>query len=299
MPHTITQLPVDAIAPGDNDRRVFEARKLRELADSILEHGLAQPISVRSNGAGQYQIIAGERRWRAHKLAGIATIPAIIRDDLDDEGAAAIMLLENVQRADLNPIDEGYAYKKRMAEFGWTAEEIARRANVSAGRVKDRVVLLDLVPEAQKLIGDGQLSPGYGVAMHQLDSNRQRIAMRYLREAKRPTLSEYREVCSQLLAEQAQESMFNLDDYLVQANAAVDEEEARKETRRFPVNDGIPAMEKVLGGTGAMLEHYIARLLAGGHEAEAAVVGRVYEGLLSMNCAKLPAESPLDAVAQA
>ena len=81
MPHTITQLPVDAIAPGDNDRRVFEARKLRELADSILEHGLAQPISVRSNGAGRYQIIAGERRWRAHKLAGIATIPAIIRDD--------------------------------------------------------------------------------------------------------------------------------------------------------------------------------------------------------------------------
>jgi ParB/RepB/Spo0J family partition protein len=253
QPHTIQRLPVAAIVPGDNDRTVFKA--IDELAESIVEHGLAQPITVRpvthapGRGAddGHYEIVAGERRYRAHLHAGLTHIDAIVREDLDDEGAAAIMLLENVQRADLNPVDEGRAYAKRMKEFGWSERDIANRANVSKGRVESRLALLYCVPEAQKLIADGNLAIGYGVAMSPLDPNRQRIAMRYVRDAKRPTVAEFHEVCSRLLEEQRQEAMFDMDLFIVQANEAAEAEEARWTARRFPVDESLPEPDKVLG----------------------------------------------------
>lgn len=291
----ITHVPTALIVPGDNDRRVFAARELRALAESIKTHGLAQPITVRPIADGHYQIVAGERRWRAHRLAGLETVACIIRDDLDDAGAAAIMLLENVHRADLNPLDEAYAYHKRMEEFEWTVEEVARRANVSAGRVKNRVVLLDLVPEVQKLIGDGQLSPGYGVAMSPLDSNRQRIALRYLREANRPNLREFNNLCGELLAEQAKSAMFDMDDFMQTVHAVEADDDARVKARRFPVADDLPEVDAPnKGSVGLVIETYIAKLLDAGEDKAAAAIGKLYEGLLKSNWTRPPRRSPLD-----
>jgi ParB family chromosome partitioning protein len=277
QPHTIQRLPVAAIIPGDNDRTVFKA--IDELAESIVEHGLAQPITVRpvthapGRGAndGHYEIV-------------------------DDEGAAAIMLLENVQRADLNPVDEGRAYAKRMKEFGWSERDIANRANVSKGRVESRLALLHCVPEVQKLIADGNLAIGYGVAMSPLDPNRQRIAMRYVRDAKRPTVAEFHEVCSRLLEEQRQEAMFDMDLFIVQSNEAAEAEEARWTARRFPVDETLPEPDKVLGGISTMFEHYLAKLIEAGEINAAGAVGRLCETLLNWNSMRPPKESPLDEV---
>jgi hypothetical protein len=112
------------IVPGDNDRQAFEPVALQELADSIAAHGLAQPITVRPIAGGLYQIVAGERRFRAMQLLGWERVPALVRD-LDDRQASAIMLVENLNRVDLNPIDEARAYSKRMTEFSWAVSDIA------------------------------------------------------------------------------------------------------------------------------------------------------------------------------
>lgn len=140
----VQMVPVALIAPGDNDREEFAETALRELADSIAQHGLAQPITVRPSDGG-YQIVAGERRWRAVRLLGWKAIPALVRE-LSDETASAIMLLENIQRAELNPIEEARAYRKRMMQFGWNAAQTARAANVPEERVRMRLMLLSFAP---------------------------------------------------------------------------------------------------------------------------------------------------------
>ena len=128
----VERVPIDAIAPGDNDREDFDAAALQELADSIGQYGLAQPITVRPVGRDRFQIVAGERRWRACRLLGWPTIPALVRE-MDDETASGVMLLENVQRAELNPIEEARAYARRMARFGWDVDRVAAAANVAVG----------------------------------------------------------------------------------------------------------------------------------------------------------------------
>jgi ParB family chromosome partitioning protein len=288
-------IPASAIKPGGNDRTTFAAGPLQELAESIRAHGLAQPITVRPHEGG-YQIVAGERRFRA--ITEVLEMDALPREwvvirEMDDEQADAIMLAENVQREDLNPIEEACAYQKRIDRYGWSAEECARKANVSGGRVRDRLKLLDLAPEVRKLIASGQLGIGYGEAMSDLDANRQRIAMRYFDETTSPSLRTFRRLCGQLLAEQAQEALFDVSRFMREAIEVEDEAEARRERRRFPVDESLPAMRGAMT-TGLALEAYIATLLRADHHQAAAVVGRVYEGLLSSNLAAKPSESPLD-----
>ena len=119
MTTTLTAIPIDSIRRGDNDRQAFDQVALEELSESIRAHGLVQPITIRPMPDGHYQIVAGERRWRACKLLTWHEIPAIVRD-LDDEAASAIMLAENIGRKDLNPIEEANAYHRRMDQFGWS-----------------------------------------------------------------------------------------------------------------------------------------------------------------------------------
>ncbi len=141
-------------------RKTFDQDSLAELADSIATHGVLQPILVRASGNGRYQIIAGERRWRAAKLAGLSEIPAVILDR-DDLAAAEIALVENLQREDLNPIEEALAFKSLSEEFGLTQEDLSRRVGKSRSAVANATRLLELPDEAKAMVSSGALSAGH------------------------------------------------------------------------------------------------------------------------------------------
>lgn len=306
MSETIVELALTAIAPGDNDREAFPESGLVELADSIRQYGLAEPIIVRPFGDG-YQIVAGERRWRAHHiytrkvqagewvlspLVRPGTIRALVRP-LSDEEASGIMLLENIHRAELNPIEEARAYKKRMDQFGWDEDSVAHAANVPVTRVRLRLALLDTVPEAQKLVRDGQMGIKYAYALRDLDANRQRLALRYLAEVDNPRIKEFRALCARLLEEQAQEAMFDLAAFMTDVQDVRDAEAAARPDRIIPVRENLPAMRKARS-TAQALERYIRDLLDGGHAEAAAVVGTVYRGLLQHHIVQFPnGASPL------
>lgn len=218
MNHQITHLALSEIIPGQNDRTRFDQTSLTELADSIEEHGLAQPITVRPlDEMDMYQIVCGERRYCAFKLLGYPMIPCIIRE-LSDEEAAAIMLCENVARADLDPIDEARAYESRMSRFGWTAQECAQKAGVSTPRITNRLHLLRLRPDLQDLTRSGDLRIGYAniIAHADLDVNRQLIALARLRDNPAPTPAWFRREVNALLEEQAQDCLFDADLFTVQ-----------------------------------------------------------------------------------
>jgi ParB family chromosome partitioning protein len=149
---------------------------LDELADSIRTNGVLAPISVRpapgvSDGPQRYEIIAGERRWRAAQIAGLDNIPAIIRE-VDDEQAAAIALIENLQREDLNPLEEAEGLKRLISEFHITHQEAARAVSKSRTAVTNLLRLLDLCPEARQLLAAGQLQMGHARALLSLTNTR-------------------------------------------------------------------------------------------------------------------------------
>lgn len=213
MMNKIEPLDTREIIPGPNDRTTFDPAALQELASSIDEHGLIQPITVRwLDDADCYQIIAGERRFRACKdILGWEEIPALIADATDEE-ASAMMLAENISRENLDPIDEAQAYASRMTMFDLTTAEIAKQAGVSTIRVQFRLKLLSLRPEIQKLVRDDQISIGYAQTLADagLDTNRQLIAIRALRDNPKPTTGWFRRVVNELLEQQAQGELFDL-----------------------------------------------------------------------------------------
>jgi len=215
----ITYIDTRETIPGTNDRTVFDPQALQELAASIKEHDLIQPISVRwLDAANSYQIIAGERRFRACKhILGWDEIPAIIVDATDEE-AAAMMLIENVSRDDLDPIDEALAYATRMKVYGWSVQDCAKHAGVSSIRVNFRIKLLRLRQELQGLVRNDQLPIGYAriLADAELDNNRQMIAINRLRDNPKPTPYWFRREVSVLKEEQAQDSLFDTDFFTVQ-----------------------------------------------------------------------------------
>lgn len=141
-------------------RKRFEPEALRELADSISEHGLIQPIVVRRRDNGYYEIIAGERRWRACKMAGLSEVPVIVKD-ISDEQAAEISLVENLQREDLNPIEEAAGYRDLIDAFGLTQEEAAKKVGKSRAEVANILRLLRLPQKVQDFCIDGSLSYGH------------------------------------------------------------------------------------------------------------------------------------------
>lgn len=158
----VTMLRISEIEPNpDQPRREFDPEALSQLADSIATHGLIQPIVVRSAGTdGLYQIIAGERRWRASKMAGLTEIPVIVKE-LDDSKAAQVALIENIQREDLNPIEEAAGYRSLMDEYSMTQEEVAKQVGKSRSAVANSTRLLDLPDGVKELVKTGQLSAGH------------------------------------------------------------------------------------------------------------------------------------------
>ena len=207
----VLEIDLDQIEPECNDRTVFDEKDLFELAESIRKNGLAQPITVRPKPDGGYWIVAGERRWRAHRLLGWPAIKALVRD-LDDSAASNVMLVENLARKDLNPLEEGLAYKKRL-ESGADIAELARTAGVSMDRIRWRIGLVDLCPYVRKMVENGSLGPGYAACMIGLDEQRQLLALAALNQ-KNLTLQDLEILCANLLADQNQGSMFDSDSFL-------------------------------------------------------------------------------------
>ncbi len=159
---SISKLKISLVDPKrDQPRKHFDKEALEQLAASITENGLLQPILVREYGDGRYQIIAGERRFRASKLAGLTEIPAIVLDR-DDKRAAQIALIENIQREDLNPLEEALAYRSLAEEYGMTQEELSAKVSKSRSAIANSVRLLDLPAEVQTLVASGELSAGHG-----------------------------------------------------------------------------------------------------------------------------------------
>ena len=157
----VEHLKLSLIDPkSDQPRKYFDKDALEELATSIVENGLLQPILVREYGEGRYQIIAGERRFRASKLAGLTDIPAIVLEK-DDKKAAQIALIENVQREDLNPLEEAMAYRSLATEFDMTQEELSLKVGKSRSAIANMVRLLDLPDEILTLVASRELSAGH------------------------------------------------------------------------------------------------------------------------------------------
>ena len=141
-------------------RKAFDPEALEELAESIRQHGILQPLTVRRLQSGYYQIIAGERRWRAARLAGLTEVPVLVIE-ADDRKAAELAMVENLQREDLNPMEEAAGFQKLMADFGLTQEECAERVGKSRPAVANALRLLSLPEPIQAMVEDGRLSAGH------------------------------------------------------------------------------------------------------------------------------------------
>lgn len=152
-------------------RKLFDPDALADLADSIRQHGIIQPLTVRKLQSGYYQIIAGERRWRAARMANLSDVPAVIIE-ADDKKAMELALIENLQRQDLNPLEEALGYQTLMNEYGLTQEEAAGRVGKSRPAVANALRLLGLCPEVQERVRKGELSAGHARAILQLKSEK-------------------------------------------------------------------------------------------------------------------------------
>lgn len=174
----LTALPVDLIQRGRyQPRRDFDPDSLRELADSIAAQGVVQPIVVRPVGEGRYEIIAGERRWRASQQAGLNEIPVVIRD-VPDQAAMAMGLIENIQRDDLNPLEEATALQRLLKEFELTHQQIAQAVGKSRTTVTNLLRLLELNEDVKRLIETGQIEMGHARALLGLQDKAQSDAAR-------------------------------------------------------------------------------------------------------------------------
>ena len=169
-------LPISQVEPGLNQpRKHFDEEALAELSASIRQHGVLQPLTVRRLASGYYQIIAGERRWRAARMAGLTEVPAMIIE-ADDRKVMELGLIENLQREDLNPMEEAAGYRTLIQDYGLTQEEAARRVSKSRPAVTNAMRLLALPQEVQWLIEQGNLSAGHGRALLSLPTAEAQIA---------------------------------------------------------------------------------------------------------------------------
>jgi ParB family chromosome partitioning protein len=166
-------LPIHKVEPNANQpRQDFDEEELAALAESISTHGIVQPLTVRQLPSGYYQIIAGERRWRAARQAGLHEVPVVVME-ADDKKTMELALIENLQRQDLNPVEEALGYQSLMADYGLTQEETAKRVGKSRPAVANALRLLSLCPDVLELVRSGQLSAGHARAVLTLKTEKQ------------------------------------------------------------------------------------------------------------------------------
>ena len=198
----VTSLPLQKVEPNPNQpRHRFDEEELQALADSISEHGILQPLAVRKMDGGFYQIIAGERRWRAARLAGLQEVPVVVVE-ADDKTVMELALIENLQRQDLNPMEEAEGYRVLTEEYGLTQEEAAARVGKSRPAVANALRLLALPDEVRELVEKGELSAGHARAILSLPTKAKQktAAQRIL--ALRLSVRQAEAMCKRLAAEE-------------------------------------------------------------------------------------------------
>ena len=198
----VTSLPLQKVEPNPNQpRHRFDEEELQALADSISEHGILQPLAVRKMDGGFYQIIAGERRWRAARLAGLQEVPVVVVE-ADDKTDMELALIENLQRQDLNPMEEAEGYRVLTEEYGLTQEEAAARVGKSRPAVANALRLLALPDEVRELVEKGELSAGHARAILSLPTKAKQktAAQRIL--ALRLSVRQAEAMCKRLAAEE-------------------------------------------------------------------------------------------------
>ena len=172
QPSAYRLLPIYKVEPNpDQPRQDFDEEELQTLADSISVHGVIQPLTVRETATGYYQIIAGERRWRAARLANLSEVPAVVME-ADDRKAMELALIENLQRQDLNPVEEALGYQTLMEDYGLTQEQTATQVGKSRPAVANALRLLGLCPEVLELLRSGELTAGHARAILTLKSDK-------------------------------------------------------------------------------------------------------------------------------
>lgn len=208
---TIQSIAAGLIRAGDNDRKTFDPAGLRQLADSIAASGLAQPPTVRPMADGTFQLVAGERRFRAcTQLLGWSEVPCHVRE-LTDSEAADIMLAENEARADLDPMEQAKAYRARL-DAGQTVNQVSERCGIPRGRIESRLRLLALADDIAHLVSTGNLTLGRADMICSLDVNRQHLALAGLEQGRLDDRG-FRALVARLEAEQSQEVMFDPDSF--------------------------------------------------------------------------------------
>lgn len=175
--NTVTTVRVTQIeARADQPRKSFDSEALAQLADSIKAHGILQPILVRPSGSGYYQIVAGERRYRAAKMAGLTEVPVLITE-ADDETTSQMALIENVQREDLNPLEEALAYRELSETYGLTQEKLSEKIGKSRSAIANSMRLLELPDEVLEMLKEGSLSAGHARTLLALDDEENMIML--------------------------------------------------------------------------------------------------------------------------
>ncbi len=195
----VQQISIYKVEPNpDQPRRSFDEEALQALADSITAHGILQPLTVRELPGGYYQIIAGERRWRAARMAGLHEVPVLVIE-ADDRKVMELALIENLQREDLNPLEEAKGYRVLMEEYGLSQEKAAERVGKSRSAVANSLRLLQLCPEVLSLVEDGTLSAGHARAMVSLPTAKlQQLAAQKV-QALRLSVRQTEALCKKLM----------------------------------------------------------------------------------------------------
>lgn len=198
----VTTLPLQRIEPNPNQpRKRFDEVELQALADSIAQHGLLQPLAVRDMGNGYYQIIAGERRWRACRLAGLSEVPVTVVE-ADDRTVMELALVENLQREDLNPMEEAEGYRALLEEYGLTQEQAAQQVGKSRSAVANALRLLTLSDEVRALVENGELTAGHARALLTLPNGRLQKAAAQKILALRLSVRQAEAMCKRMAAEE-------------------------------------------------------------------------------------------------
>ena len=218
----ILYLPTARIRPNPmQPRKHFDDAALADLADSIREHGIIQPLTVRKLASGYYQIIAGERRWRAARMAGLSEVPAIVIE-ADDRKAMELALIENLQRADLTPIEEARGYQQLIGEYGLTQEQVADRVSKSRPAVANAMRLLSLPDELLSMVESGKLTAGHARALLSIKDERQQLAVAQKVVNLQLSVRQTEAMCKKLLkAEQKPEPKPVEVDYLAECEKAL------------------------------------------------------------------------------
>lgn len=227
---TITKLALQKVEPNPNQpRRTFDEVELQALADSIAEHGILQPLAVRELDGGFYQIIAGERRWRAARMAGLSEVPVVVLE-ADDRTVMELALIENLQRQDLNPMEEAEGYRALMEDFGLTQEQAASRVGKSRPAVTNALRLLALPEEVRAMVVAGTLSAGHARAVLSLPTERLQKTAAQKIIALRLSVRQAEAMCKRMASEESVEKIkpAHSVDYVGECEKALTKQLGRK-----------------------------------------------------------------------